>query len=260
MKKIVVSIMIVCFALMLFGCADESEQENDYVHMVTKAVNHNYAYDVEYGSAFNEFFGDSEWKYFNGVWESSDEDGDGEPDEIIDCVDVVEFTGSCQYRGVDVNVVIQFKLDLDKGVFTAEFLSLNDIPQNVLELSSLLDTVFTEYINNHPEEYEPKNPDLYDENGVKDPETVDYICGTYTDIEGYGIRVEIIKIDDLHANIIMSNEGDTADYNFEGELGQGADGIYYLMASEASIYLSSDGYLHVVDCEMKSYNTFYEKK
>lgn len=259
-KKIIIFIIIAFVAQMLSGCTDKSKQENEYVQMVTRAVNHNYAYDVEYGNAFDEFFSNSEWEYFNGIWESSDEDGDGEPDEIIDGVDVIEFTGSCQYRGVDVDVVIQFRLNLDEGVFSAEFLSLNDIPQNALTLSSLLDTVFTEYINNHPEKYEPENPDLYDENGVKDPETVDYICGIYSDIEGNGIRVEIVKTDDLHANVIMAYEGDESDYDFESVLEQGADGIFYLMAPEASIYLSSDGYLHVMDCEMSSYNSFYEKK
>lgn len=261
-KKIAIVLLIITVTLMQYGCSKSSENEN-YILMVKTAINESYDGEITYGDAFDEFFSNPQWTYFNGVWESFDDDGDGEPDEIVDDVDVVEFTGSCQYRGVSVDALVQFVLDLDEGKFSAKYLSFNDIPQDMFTMSSLFNTVFSDYINNHPEIFEPKVEDLYDDNAVKDPESVDYICGTYYDIENYDIKVEITKIDDLHAQVKLSSgdgEGNyETDYDFTGTLEQGPDRIYTVGAAEAIVFLTKDGLLHVDTCEMNLYNTLYEK-
>lgn len=136
--------------MLLTGCsetdvtdqvANVAQAEDEHVLAVKGGVNTNYP-DKTYGEAFDAFFSAPTWKYFKGTKESSDEDGDGNPDSEEENVDVVEFTGYCTYQDVDVKAVIQFTLN-DDDTFTASYLSFNEVPQNMLMLSQLLDTVFT---------------------------------------------------------------------------------------------------------------------
>lgn len=99
---------------------------------------------VTYGEAFENFFSDPSWKYFVGTQDGPDEDGDGEPDYTVDNVDVVEFTGGCLYADVEVTALIQFVLDHEAGTFQPVYLSFNEVPQNMLMLRGLIDTVFTQ--------------------------------------------------------------------------------------------------------------------
>ena len=59
--------------------------------------------------------------------------------------DVVEFTGSCMYRDVEVDARIQFTISDDGETFEATFLSFNDIPQNNILLNALIEKAFSEY-------------------------------------------------------------------------------------------------------------------
>lgn len=101
---------------------------------------------VTYGEAFENFFSNPSWRYFVGTQEGPDEDGDGEPDYTVENIDVVEFTGGCLYAGVEVTALIQFALDNEAGTFQPVYLSFNEVPQNMLMLSGLMDTVFSQAI------------------------------------------------------------------------------------------------------------------
>ena len=105
--------------------------------------------NVTYDEAFGEFFGNPTWKYFKGTSDGPDEDGDGKPDYTKDDLDVVEFTGRCTYQDVEVKALIQFVLDKEDGTFTAEYLSMNDIPQSELLLLTLIDKAFSQYEEKH---------------------------------------------------------------------------------------------------------------
>lgn len=96
-----------------------------------------------YGEAFENFFGSPTWKYFVGTKEGADEDGDGKPDYTEENVDIVEFTGRCTYQDVEVKALIQFTLSKDGDTFEATYLSFNEVPQNMLMLSALLEAAFT---------------------------------------------------------------------------------------------------------------------
>ncbi len=177
MKKLMIGLLVLTMLITLCGCGEMGEQLKDNIikdaqfaidndpsidkdltqdivdalkgeneeHIQFVKGGTNTAYPgVTYGEAFENFFTDPSWKYFKGTQEGPDDDGDGEPDYTIDNVDVVEFTGGCLYADTEVTALIQFVLDTDAGTFEPTFLSLNDVPQNVLILAGLMETVFTQ--------------------------------------------------------------------------------------------------------------------
>ena len=104
--------------------------------------------DQTYGAAFDYFFAQPAWKYFVGLKEGPDDDGDGKPDYTEDNLDIVEFTGYCTYQGVEVKARIQFTLNQDGKSFEATYLSFNDVPQSGLMLVELIGTAFASYQEN----------------------------------------------------------------------------------------------------------------
>lgn len=151
MKK--VFLIFLSFTLAAGMCACGSSDVTDQVANVVQAEDSHVltvkggtpnAYpDKTYGDAFDSFFGSPAWKYFVGTKEGPDEDGDGQPDYTVDEVDIVEFTGYCTYQDVKVKALIQFTLSEEDNTFEATYLSYNDVPQSMLMLSALLETVFT---------------------------------------------------------------------------------------------------------------------
>lgn len=123
--------------------ANVAQLDDPHVLSVKNATPHAYP-NQTYGEAFENFFGSPTWKYFVGTKEASDEDGDGEPDSEETDVDIVEFTGYCMYGDVDVKARIQFTLNQEDNTFRATYLSFNDIPQNMLMLHDLIETVFSD--------------------------------------------------------------------------------------------------------------------
>lgn len=102
------------------GCSSEDK----HVSVVKNGHFTNYP-SVTIGTAFEQFFGNPQWKHFK-----SDK---GE--------EVVEFTGKCRYSDVEVNAKMQFLFSDDKS-FEAKFLSFNDVPQNMLMMAGLISKVF----------------------------------------------------------------------------------------------------------------------
>lgn len=141
MKKLIAMIMIVI--LLLSACsnatldgagkeledavANVSDADNRYVQMVKGGYRES-APDLTYEDAFSAFFGTPRWKYFEG------ENGQ----------DVVEFTGDCIYRDVNVKARIQFIVDEDKGTFEATYLAFNEVPQDALTLAAVIGKAFEE--------------------------------------------------------------------------------------------------------------------
>ncbi len=119
--------------------------DNQDSHVLGVKNGHPFEYpDRTYGEAFEDFFAFPTWKYFVGTKEGPDEDGDGKPDYEEKNVDIVEFTGYCTYLDTEVKALLQFTLDGEEDTFEATYLSFNDVPQNMLMLYGLLDTVFTD--------------------------------------------------------------------------------------------------------------------
>ena len=167
MRRIYYLIIMVICGLMCCACGSSAEhtvdvltdeiidQTSNIVQMTDENVlavkkGHPNSYpDITYEDAFEAYFGDPTWKSFVGTQEGPDENGDGEPDYTVDNVDVVEFTGYCMYQNVKVKALIQFALDNEEGTFTSEYLSFNDVPQNMFMLYGLIEDVFDDYKENH---------------------------------------------------------------------------------------------------------------
>lgn len=129
----VVLLLSACSSATLDGAGKEvtdaitniSDADNRYVQMVKGGYRVDNP-DLTYEAAFSAFFGTPRWKYFQS------EDGQ----------DVVEFTGDCTYQDVPVKARIQFIVDEENGTFEAAYLALNEVPQNALTLSALLEKAF----------------------------------------------------------------------------------------------------------------------
>ncbi len=84
--------------------------------------------DIKIGDAYAAFFSNPQWKYF----------------ENKEGVKVVEFSGGCVFREVQVTAKQQFILGKD-GKFEVGALSFNDVPQVELISVGLMEKVFLSY-------------------------------------------------------------------------------------------------------------------
>lgn len=152
--------------------------------------------NTTYDEAFGSFFGSPAWKYFKGTSEGPDEDGDGKPDTVEENLDVVEFTGYCMYSDVKVKALIQFVLDKEAGTFESRYLSFNDVPQNQLLLSTLIEKAFSSYEEaNGTSETDADNINSYDETVASDAETTQIP----TETENYAIPETLADIGETDA-------------------------------------------------------------
>ena len=237
-KKVVCIILVGMFCMLLCSCAAEhvvndvvdqvsnvAQADDENILAVKGGTNSNYP-EVTYGDAFEAFFGMPTWKYFKGTQEGPDEDGDGQPDYTLDNIDVVEFTGTCVYSGVEVKALIQFTLDKEAGTFEASYLSFNKVPQNTLMLYGLVETVFENYLeNDEPIGDNDVVVDEYDDSALMYAGLYEGYGGysiafsAYTSIEGDEIGVaEIYYNDELvstQAVSICRDKGDWVDDDYD---------------------------------------------
>ncbi len=204
MKKIVlISVLAVLLGISGCGVSDVTDQvanisqaTDEHVLMVKKGHPNSYP-DITFEQAFESFFGNPTWKYFVGTKEGSDDDDDGEPDYEVDNVDVVEFTGYCTYSGVEVKALIQFTLN-DDDTFDASYLSLNEVPQNMLMLGSLIGKAFDEYQASHGN----NNSESISKEEDKDVDHSSYEIPEKEPIEEKSSEISSIDYDDLMDTIM----------------------------------------------------------
>lgn len=164
-RKIVILLLTFLCVLCFAGC-DETDVE-DNVRNVTDALDEHVigvkdGYpevipEITYGEAFENFFGNPTWKYF----------------ESTDGKDVVEFTGRCTYMDQEVKARLQFILSDDGETFEQGALSFNDVPQSALITSALIYKAFETYAEenditlgtNLEDEFQTETDFYYDENG-----------------------------------------------------------------------------------------------
>ncbi len=166
MKRIIriISLMLLCFVCVT-GC--DGKDVEDQVRNVTDAedehvvgVKNGYPEampEITYGDAFENFFGNPTWKYF----------------ESTDGRDVVEFTGRCTYMDQEVKARLQFILSKDGKSFEQGAMSFNDVPQSSLITSALVYKAFASYAedndiemdNDLEDAFETQTDLYYDEDG-----------------------------------------------------------------------------------------------
>lgn len=256
------------------------QEDNEYVLSVKKGHPVSYP-NKTYEEAFKNFFGSPTWKYFLGTVEGSDENGDGKPDYKKDNVDIVEFTGYFTYNDVEVKARIQFTLDTDSNTFTATYLAFNDVPQNMLMLTSLIDTAFTdgevESSTSNNQSYDVNLPsdnndyDYTDHNDYYDYGSLDFV-GKYEGSNGYTIifnaytsvepgKKEIGNVGIyLDGELITKSTVSLCDYSYDAQVYEYSE-IYQIDPPEldayiAFYYLDGDIALDYIDIGYDRFDTF----
>ncbi|MDE5977381.1 MAG: hypothetical protein K2G70_02790 [Turicibacter sp.] len=114
--------LLILFFLYLFGFMD-----NSYVKLVKNGELLSYP-NIEVGQAFESYFDNTKWEYFEST--------EGE--------DIVEFNGECLLLDERVNVTIQFNVNLDGEEFNIQYLGIDDVASFWM-LPSLLEAVMEDY-------------------------------------------------------------------------------------------------------------------
>lgn len=238
MKKMISIFLIITMSMALCACGTDdvtdqivnvAQAEDEHVLAVKNGTPNAYP-GKKYGETFDNFFGSPTWKYFVGTKEGADEDGDGKADYTEENVEIVEFTGYCTYQDVEVKALMQFTLSKDGDTFEATYLSFNDVPQNMLMLSALLEAAFTD------DEIEDGPADGTGENTDED-----------TDINEGADEDENISLEEFITLICSYSdppdlEGDALQEYFKKEFDSWAAGESY-----TNITTDADGHLIIPD-------------
>lgn len=110
---------------------ETGESPDPYIESI-KSANMT-GYDFTYNQAFSNFFANPKWSHFTS------DDG----------FEVIEFTGNCEYDNQQVKALIQFKItkEIDDYVeWEINYLSFNNVSQNIIMLSALLQKTAEEYM------------------------------------------------------------------------------------------------------------------
>ena len=102
-----------------------SVSSSDYVSIVKDGNFYDYP-DKTVGEAFESFFADPSWEYF----------------ESTDGKDIVEFNGKCEYYGEEVKCAIQFEVNSDDGTFEVYAAKLDGDLLTQIEINALLAVIF----------------------------------------------------------------------------------------------------------------------
>lgn len=239
------ALCLVAVLLLLSGCSTSTvdgagkevedaitnitDADNKYVQMVKGGYREGNP-DLTYDDAFNAFFGTPRWKYFKGEDEQ----------------DVVEFTGDCTYQDTPVKARIQFVVDEENGTFEATYLAFNEVPQNMLMLSGLIETVFSEA--DESTDGNSSSPAVPSDTGVSEPPQEDHpdtqpvsdFVGTWTDADSM-YQMDVSCSDDVYIIEIYQQQvdGESRQWSLEGYNEEG-NGIFY-SGAYVDLYLRDDG-------------------
>lgn len=130
-RKIITAIIATIAILIVLGAlASGSSKHSEEINHVKNGYFEKYSQDEGYsnvGKAFENYFGDSSWKSF-----TSDDD-----------TNIVEFRGTFMYYDEETDCCLQFKL-YDDGSFDIYAVEFNEIPQDRLTISVLLEDIMDE--------------------------------------------------------------------------------------------------------------------
>ncbi|MDE5699088.1 MAG: zinc ribbon domain-containing protein [Lachnospiraceae bacterium] len=126
--RLLLAIVAALSGLLLIVVAIVYATGDSYINMVKNGYPELYP-NITYREAFDAFFGECEWEYFES------EDGR----------DVVEFHGNCMYGDEQVLITIQFLVYEDKGTFEIYTAAIDGEEQPALVYSLLLLKVFESY-------------------------------------------------------------------------------------------------------------------
>lgn len=269
LKKFISILLIGTLCISICACGSSSDPGvDDVVDQAANAVQSNNKYilavknsspkfcpEITYGEAFDEFFSSPTWKYFKGTKEGPDDDEDGEPDYTVDDVDIVEFTGRCEYQGVKVKVLLQFSSDPDSDTFEATYLSFNEVPQSSLILIGLVEAAFNNYEKNHGTDTDSASNEALNYSGTYEGYSYKIVFDAYSTLDGDSVGTAKIYYDgDLEDEqfVYLSNDQDDwEDYNdydaFYAMHLDGYDNYLGFYKSDGKIMLDYNGDSHNIE-------------
>ena len=193
------------------GCEEATEVSDQLQNVLDKEDEHvigvkngypNAIPDITYGEAFESFFGNPTWKYF--------EADTGEQ--------VVEFTGYCTYQDAEVKARLQFILSEDGKSFETGALSFNDVPQSTFIANAMVYKAFEEYASKHDLDID-EDEDVW----TSSEDTLETEADTTTEevdeVEEVSVTEE--KMADKEEKFSMSRVEDMAYYSDLDEVGYG---------------------------------------
>lgn len=152
----------------------------NYINMVKKTSPEMYP-GITYEKAFNAFFDNARWKYFQ-----SDKGQD-----------VVEFQGYCEYYDDTVTVLVQFLLSEDKETYQIYTMAIDGQEQSLHVYSLTMEAVFESY-NGNGEKGTLSSDDWKDASAFSGPEESRAEENTVPEDKGSGYGEGAIKeIDNL---------------------------------------------------------------
>ncbi|WP_141530793.1 carbon monoxide dehydrogenase beta subunit family protein [Bacillus cereus] len=129
-------------------------KDHEYVQMIKSSKLPDYE-TMNIEEAFYKFFKNPKWKYFKSK----------------DNEEIVEFTGNCLYREQEVKAKVQFVINKADNTFKLKAMALNDIPQNELELTGMLRSIYgmTNDNSEQKEDTQDNNSDQSNQEEVNPP-------------------------------------------------------------------------------------------
>ncbi len=121
LRRLACFLLVLVATLAIAGC----EGENKYVSLVKNGTMQMEP-NIKIGKAFDEFFGNPKWKYF----------------ESSDGTKVVEFNGECTWWGNDAHCTIQFIIN-SETTFELGAVEINGQGMNVVDSASILHKALT---------------------------------------------------------------------------------------------------------------------
>ncbi len=248
----------VCVAFVMLLPASE-----DYISFVAEAVQDDY--QVTYMEAFENYFDNEEWVYFES-----------------EGIDVVEFTGLKDGN----RYVVQFELFYDEGYFNLYTIEVDGEPQNELIQAMIMTAIFTNSDVETSNNILDTNNDIsYIENEEEyDFEDIDNIfVGTWWDLDSQRCNMEITRFENCYDIAInwsnSASDGYTWYYwgTYDPELGViacNAGSKFYSCTLEngetgsvseytdgtATLWIGADGYLYWDDDVENAGETCYFEK
>lgn len=126
-KKIVLFVVIIACVVGLFLYKTKSNKDS-YIAIVKEGRLQAYS-EITIGEAFENFFEESSWDYFEGETAQSKKKSD-----------IVEFRGKCIYTGEEKE--IQFQFSVQEEDFYIVYLALDGVPQEETVLNEILGLVY----------------------------------------------------------------------------------------------------------------------
>ncbi len=120
---VIVSVGVASLYLAAVGGGDSSQSE--VVQMVREGILEDYPAQT-LGDAVDSFFRNPRWDHIRG------EDGN----------DYVNITGKASFMDSTVDMLLQYRVDRESGVFELQAFEMNDVPQNMIMYNGLLSAMY----------------------------------------------------------------------------------------------------------------------